>query len=179
MKFPGRCSCNFTRTAATASTSDRNTAPGGCCRSFEDPLLSPHLTALDRVRRVLARRGLKALWAESTESRTPHSPASLLPKSGRGGAEGSDTGLQKHTNGEKPNRGRNSVQQETRFPQKTKGIGAVLRSRRPRTRLSRAAELAGIATKESVVVSRIAPLPRPLLVRGDAAEIFHVPLSEK
>jgi len=55
----------------------------------------------------------------------------------------------------------------------------VLRSRRPRTRLSRAAELAGIATKESVVVSRIAPLPRPLLVRGDAAEIFHVPLSEK
>jgi len=37
-----RCSCNFTRTAPTASTPDRNTLPGGCCRSFlEEPCYAP------------------------------------------------------------------------------------------------------------------------------------------
>jgi len=37
-------------------------------------------------------------------------------------------------------------------------MSAVLRSHYPRTRFSRAAELAGIATKESVVANRIAPI---------------------
>src|SRR5882762_10398744 len=37
-------------------------------------------------------------------------------------------------------------------------MSAVLRSHYPRTRFSRAAELAGIATKESVVANRFAPI---------------------
>src|SRR5438309_2006191 len=125
---------------------------GGSCRSFlGGPPAKPYLTALDRVRRILARHGRKAPRAESTPSLTPDRPCSLLEKAA--GAEGPHTGLWKHTHGEKPSRGRNSVQQRLGFG-KTKGIGAVLRSSDPRTRFSRAAELAAIATKESVVASR-------------------------
>jgi len=52
-------------------------------------------------------------------------------------------------------------------------MSTVLRSHYPRTRFSRAAELAGIATKESVVANRIAPILNQLEFCGPTCRNPH------